>query len=212
MAKEKAKPIVKNTENPRCVICNVSDLSVMDTDVFYRKVAYRDFLEVANKEGYIITEKDFEAHRNKHLYIEKPTDGAPPAIESKEALDDMINALRTQLRYLESSHDTDTPEYTKKMDLIKSLLELKGRFDGQFTQKVEVTNDFRTLMLQRLTDSPIQPQTTASTVIDVPVKRIQPKPSRPPAAADITQDIANALQEQSGGASTSGAAASGAQG
>ena len=62
----------------------------------------------------------------------------------------MILETREQLQQMEESEDTDKVEYTKKADLLKSLIELKGKFDGAYTQKLELTNDFKTLMVERV--------------------------------------------------------------
>jgi len=144
-----APPEVRNCKHPRCVICNVDALNKFDSDIFYFRINHQEFSIHANKLGFTIPQREFEIHRSKHIYIHKEID-IPKEAPASEILADMISALRAQLKRFEEAQDTETPEYTKKSELLKSLLELKGKFDGAFAQRVEVSTDFKSMMVDQL--------------------------------------------------------------
>lgn len=134
----------------RCLICNVPELAQYNDEIFYYRIAPQQFLDIAKRFGYMIPMKMFVEHQEKHLYIHETTTKQSPTRSPQEMTGDMIMSLVSQLRMLEDRGRTDTLEYTKKSEMLVKLLDLRGKFEGAFTQKMELTGDFRTLMIAQL--------------------------------------------------------------
>lgn len=151
-AKEAEELDVRNTGETHCLICQLSTLSQYDKQIFLRKMKFEQFVYLASDQGYEIPEKDFTIHLMRHLFVRKPINLQKEA-PATQILAEMILALRNQLHDKEAQGDTDTQDYTRKSDLLKGLIELHGKFSGSFTNKVEFTNDFKTMMVKKITES-----------------------------------------------------------
>ena len=147
---EVRKPLViRSKEDPKCAICNIPELSRFDDALFFRRMQFMQFCSEANKLGYVIPQKDFDLHQSKHIFVYKEKE-VPRDIPSTDILIDMIAVTRAQLQQMEDSHETDKIEYTKKAELLKSLIELQGRFEGKFKEKIEVSTDFKSMLVEQM--------------------------------------------------------------
>jgi len=135
---------IRNTGNARCMLCNTGILAQFDRDLFFRKYSFDDFLPKANALGYSVPQADFNTHL-KHIYVFKKPDIQPNS-NSTEIIGEMIGSLRAQLTAKEASDETGDSEYTKKSELLKSLIELKGKFDGSYAKNSETTTSFKDML------------------------------------------------------------------
>ena len=143
---------IKNTQNPRCPICHLPELCQYDKELFFRRMTFSEFCDKANLAGYVIPESDFRTHMMRHIYVYKAME-LPEDITSENILASMIGALHTQLTKMEENGETSEPEYTKKSELMKSMLELRGKFEGAYSQKSDLSRDFKQTMSDRLKES-----------------------------------------------------------
>lgn len=135
---------IRNTGNAHCMICNTPCLCQYDKDLFFRKLDFEQFLPEANRLGYKVPHADFTAHL-KHIYVYKKPDLKAEA-SPIDVVSGMINSLRTQLAAKEEAGETGDTEYTKKSELLKSLIELKGKFDGSYARSSDTSTSFKELL------------------------------------------------------------------
>jgi hypothetical protein len=154
MAEPKEKELdIRNIKASRCPICHTKELSKHDRDLFFRRMTYQEFSEQAKSKGYAIPETDFLKHMMKHVFVYQPLD-IPDDVSSENILSGIIGVLRAQLRGMEEIGETNEFAYTKKCELIKNLIELRGKYEGAYTQKKsEMSKDFQAEMTQKLSES-----------------------------------------------------------
>lgn len=146
--------VIKNVKHARCAICHIDELCVYDRELFFRRMGFKDFAEKAVALGYNVAETDFLKHMTKHLYVYQPVEAKEDDVSSEVILTAMIAAHRAQLKQMEEAGETSEYMYTKKSDMIKSLIELRGKFDGAYTQKKsDISKDFQTEMTEKLQES-----------------------------------------------------------
>ena len=156
---------IRNTGNARCMICNTPALSYYDHDLFFRELDYEQFLPKANEIGFKVPHADFITHL-KHIYVYKKIELKDNS-NSTEIVSDMINSLRTQLATKEAADETGDSEYTKKSELLKSLIELKGKFDGSYNKSSDTSTNFKELLQNQLKSAVAQESTRINKIADV---------------------------------------------
>ena len=140
---------VRNTQDRRCVICHVPDLFSYDKRMFLRQIQHSEFARVANDLGFQIPESDFRRHMERHVFVYQE-DKKPEEMEAVDLLDTLVLSIRTQLDKMEMIGDVQTTEYNRKLELLQRFLELKGKFAGDVKEKVELSTDFKSMLVGQL--------------------------------------------------------------
>jgi len=154
---------IRNTGNARCMICNTAVLCQFDKDLFFRILDFEQFLPKANELGYKVPHADFVAHL-KHIYVYKK----PEVKENSSPIDivsGMINSLRSQLAAKEEADETGDSEYTKKSELLKSLIELKGKFDGSYAKSSDTSTSFKELLESQIRSAMLTEATQTHAIV-----------------------------------------------
>ena len=158
---------IRNTGNAHCMICNTPVLCQFDRDLFFRMLDFEQFLPEANKLGYKVPHADFNAHL-KHIYVYKP----PKVEENSSPIDivsRMINSLRSQLAAKEEADETGDSEYTKKSELLKSLIELKGKFDGSYSKSSDTSVSFKEMLEGQIRNAMVTEATKTKEIVKTSV-------------------------------------------
>ncbi len=150
---------VRNKKDPRCPLCCIPDLAQYDKEIFYRRLGHNDFVDKVRGQ-YVVPEQDFRKHIA-HLYVHRPMQISANT-PSVEILSELISALHSQIIMQAQAGDIDNGEYSRKLEMVKSLIELRGKYEGAFKERVEVTTDFKKLLIGRMMESIAEPA-----VIDV---------------------------------------------
>jgi len=154
MAEPKEKELdIRNIKASRCPICHTKELFKYDRDLFFRRMTYQEFSDLAKPKGYTIPESDFLKHMMKHVFVHQSL-SIPDDLSSETILSGMIGVLRAQLKDMEEIGETNEFAYTKKAELIRNLIELRGKFEGAYIQKKSgMSKDFQAEMTEKLRDS-----------------------------------------------------------
>jgi|GEM_PF-7125869 len=175
---------IRNTGNARCMICNTPALCQFDRELFFRQLDFDTFLPRANALGYKVPLADFNAHL-KHIYVYKKPEIQNVNISPIDIITGMINALRFQLAAKEEADETGDNEYTKKSELLKSLIELKGKFDGSYAKSSDTSTTFKELLESQIRNATLAEAGKINRVAEV----------TPPTAELDTNVFSDALSE-----------------
>jgi hypothetical protein len=154
---------VGNIRDPKCIICQVPELAGLDKFIFFHAVDFVKMKEILFGSGIGISEKEFFDHEQRHLFIETEKGDCKPE-DTVELLDERVSQTVQQLRLLEKRG--------------------KGKFSQAFVNRVEVTTDFKTIMLRQFEKA------MAAEIIDVK-----------PVEAPVNQKLLPAGSEEVAGAS-----------